>query len=151
MVSAGGPFLTCQCGTVDIRNKHVGIDCQLGLEGGCWQTPSINNRTYVEDVKDPVEVLPPCRNRVLVALCAEGPRDRVSLALVDDLALDFSHSPVIETLVSGRPCVDIADSTYVVSCSIAPSTDRLSSSNRLPSKPRSRALHTSAQVSPRST
>ena len=107
--------------------------------------------TYVEDVEDSIEVPVPPRNRIFVRLGVETPRDRMSFTLFDDLLLDLGHGPTIETIVSGLLDAGIADSTYVVSCSIAPNTDRLSSSNRLPSKPRSRALHTSPQDTPRST
>ena len=57
--------------------------------------------TYVEDVKDPSEVLPPTRNHIFVDLRMENSRDHISFALVDDLPLDLGHSPAVETLVSG--------------------------------------------------
>ena len=53
--------------------------------------------THVEDVKDPVEVLPPGHNHVFVGLRMEDSRNRMSFALVDDLPLNLGHSPAIET------------------------------------------------------
>ena len=102
-------------------------------------------------MKDPIEVLAPSRNCIFVCLRVEDSRDRMSLALVDDLPLDLGYSPAVEILVSELLDVDIAGSTHIVSCSIAPGRDLLRSSSRLPPKPRLRALHTSAQATPRST
>ena len=79
--------------------------------------------THVEDVKDPSEVLPPTRNCVFVGLRMEGPGYRVSFTLVDDLPLDFGHSPAIETFMSGLLGGHITGSTYVVNCSMAWSPD----------------------------
>ena len=58
------------------------------LDGTDW--------TYIEDVKNPREILLPSRNLILIALRAEKSRDRISFALFDDLALDFGHGSVIE-------------------------------------------------------
>ena len=114
--------------------------------------PDETNRTHVEDLKDPIEVLFPNSNRIFVILRVESSRGRMSFTLLDDLPLDPGQSPAIENLVIGLLSVHATTvSTHVVNSSIAPSTDRLSSSNRLPSRPRSRALHTLAQDSPRST
>ena len=74
-------------------------------------------------MKDLVEVLPPSRDRIFVAFRMEAPRDHMSFTLVDDLPLYPGHGPAIWTLVSGPPSARTIGSTYVVSCSIAPSTD----------------------------
>ena len=51
------------------------------------------NRTYVEDLKDPVEVLPPGRNRIFIALGVQDPRDNMTFIPIDDLLLDLGYSP----------------------------------------------------------
>jgi hypothetical protein len=94
---------------------------------------------YVEDVSDPDEVLLPSYNFILVALGAEKSGCHIQFTPFDDVHLDFGYSSAIETSVSGSFGVHTVGSTHVVSCPIAPSTDRLRSSNRLPSTPRSRA------------
>jgi hypothetical protein len=93
----------------------------------------------VEDIEDSIKVSSPSCDFVFVAPCVEGSRDRVSLAPDGDLPLDLSHSSAIETVVSRLSCVRTSGSTHPVSSPIASSTDRLSSSDRLPFNPRSRA------------
>ena len=129
------------------------INQQLRLK---WKPSTIAKQdrinTYVEDAKNPVEVPLPTRNLIFVGLCMEDPRDRTSFTLFDDLSLDLGDSPAIDKASVSRPLgVHIFTSTYVVSSSIAPSTDGLRSSGRLPFKPRSRALHIPPQDSPMST
>ena len=65
-------------------------------------------------------------------------------APLDNLPLDPRHSPAIEIPVIRVLNVHISCQTHVVRCSIAPRTDLLRSSNRLPFKPRSRVLQISA-------
>ena len=105
----------------------------------------------MEDLKDPHEILLPTRNRILIALLVDKSRESIPFALVDGLLLNCGHGSVIGTVVSETLNAHLPDQTHVVNFSIAPNTDRLSSSDRLPSNPRSRALHTSAQDCPRST
>ena len=55
-------------------------------------------------MKDPIEILPPSRNRILVGLRVECSRHRMSFTLAGDLPLDFSHGPAIKTIIlSGDP------------------------------------------------
>ena len=99
---ADATFLICHHITVDIREHCVTTDQQLRLEGKLSVTANCGiDLTYVEDVKDPSEVLPPTRNRIFVDLRMEDPRDRMSFTLVNDLPLDLGHSPAVEILVSG--------------------------------------------------
>jgi hypothetical protein len=58
---------------------------------------------------------------------------------LDNLPLDSGHSPAIGIPVSGLFNVHITGSTHAVGSPIASSTDRLSSSNHLPSNLRSGA------------
>ena len=76
-------------------------------------------------MKNPVEVQPPGRDRLLVVLRVEHPREPISLAPLDDVLLDLGHSPTIESLVGESPDVRIPgpDSTHVVNCPIASNTD----------------------------
>ena len=57
------------------------------------------DRTYVEDVKDSIEIQLPASNLLLIVLRVEQSRDRISSALLDDLPLNFGHSSTIERLV----------------------------------------------------
>ena len=90
-------------------------------------------------MKDPDEIVPPNRNLVLIALRAEKSRDRIPFTVLDDFRLDLGHRSAIQALVRGSFVVDIAIPAYAVNCTIAPRTERLRSSNRLPSTPRSSA------------
>lgn len=101
-------------------------------------------------MKDPIEVLLPSGDRILIVLRKEESRDHISFTLLDDLLLDLRHSPVIG-LAREPPDLSMASPTHVVRYSIAPSTFWLSFPNRLPLDPRSRARHTPAQDNPSST
>ena len=63
--------------------------------------PSRIDATHIEDVKNPIEVLAPSRNRIFVGFHIGEPRDRSSFTLADNLPLDLGHSPVIEILIRG--------------------------------------------------
>ena len=90
-------------------------------------------------MKNPIELLPPGGNRIFVVLRMEDSRDRVPFTLLNDLPLDLGHSSVIEASVNELFGGRIARPTHVVSFPMAPSTDWLSSSGRLPFNPRSSA------------
>ena len=47
-------------------------------------------------MKDPIEILPPTGDRILVVLRAEQSGDRISFTLLDNLALDLGHGSAIE-------------------------------------------------------
>jgi len=96
-------------------------------------------------------VRPPGGDHLFVNLRVEELRDRTSFTLLGDLPLHLIHGSVIRDLVSWPPGENIADSTYSVNCSIASSTESLSTFARLPSVTRSRARHTLAQNNPSST
>ena len=55
-----------------------------------------SNLTHVEDLKDPIEVLPPSGNRILVVLCMEESRDSISFTSLDDITLNLGHNSAIE-------------------------------------------------------
>ena len=94
-MSADGSFLICQHVAVNICNNRVGVDRQLGLKGGRQRKPNRFNRTYVEDLKDPVEFLPPGGDHILVVLCVEESRSCFSFSLLNGLPLDLGHSPAV--------------------------------------------------------
>ena len=50
-------------------------------------------------MKDPIEVQPPGRDRLLIVLGVEESRDRISFTPLDDVPLDLGHSPAIEESV----------------------------------------------------
>ena len=105
----------------------------------------------MEDLEDPVEILLPTRNRILILLLADKSRGNIPFTLLDSLPLNRTHGSAIGTVVSESLGVRVLNPTHVVNSLIASSTDGLSSSDCLPSNPRSRALHTAAQDRPRST
>ena len=76
-------------------------------------------RTHVEDMKDPIEVQSPGRDRLFIILRVEHPRQPVSFTPLFDVPLDLGHGPAIESLVSEWPGVCIAGSTHVVNRPIA--------------------------------
>ena len=55
-----------------------------------------SNNTYVEDVKDHLEILPPTDNPALVTLHLQESRGRISLAILDDPSLYLRCSAAIE-------------------------------------------------------
>ena len=56
--------------------------------------------THVEDMKDPNEVQLPGGDFFLVVLCVEVLRNHISFSLLDDLPLDFNHSPKVRSKAS---------------------------------------------------
>lgn len=66
---------------------------------------SVTTITYVEHVKDPIEVLLPTSNHIFFILRAGDPRGRILFSLLKDLPLDLGHSSAIETLATERLCI----------------------------------------------
>ena len=81
---------------MDTSNEHVSVDAQLCLRGAVSKSKTEPaERIYVENMKDPVEVLPPGGDRLLIILRVQEPRYRISFAHLDDTLLDLSQSSVI--------------------------------------------------------
>ena len=99
-------------------------------------------------MNEPVKLLPPSGNLVLLALRIE---DSGRFTLLDHRHLDLSHSSVIEPSVAESLGLGIADMAHVFSWWIALRTRFLGSSDPLASSPRSRVRHTSPQATPSST
>ena len=53
------------------------------------------DRTYIEDVKDPKEVLLPSHNFYLIVLRVENSGGDIPFALLDDLLLDLCHGSMV--------------------------------------------------------
>jgi hypothetical protein len=89
---------------VGICNLYVGIDCQVGLKGGGLSlgTPNRANRTHVEDVENPDEVLFPSHNLLLIALREDGPGHRISFTTLDDHPLDPRQCSAIGRWITRR-------------------------------------------------
>ena len=100
-----------------------------------------------------MQIPSPRRNCIFVALRAQDTRNPISFSLLDDFLLDLGNGPGIdiEISISWLLGACILGLTHVVNFSIAPSIGLLSSFICIPSNPRSRAWHTSAQESPSST
>jgi hypothetical protein len=85
---------------MDIRDYRSGIpgihNHQLDLKWGCKFTNNQKgNRTYVEDLKDPVQVPLPARNLVLIAAGVDESRDYIPSTLLDDPILNLDHGSAI--------------------------------------------------------
>ena len=65
------------------------------------QMPNRTNRTHVEDMKDPDEVLLPSRNLLLVALREDESHRCIPFTLLRDFLLDPCHGSAIKKSVSG--------------------------------------------------
>jgi hypothetical protein len=102
-------------------------------------------------MEDPVQFQSPGSNRVFIVRRMEEARNRVALALLDDIPLYLRYGPAIKRIVGQPSKLRTAGLTHVVNWLIASHTDRLRSSNLFPFVPRSRAVQISAQFSPIST
>lgn len=74
-------------------------------------------------MENPIEILLPGRNRVLVVFGVEKARNWVTLALLDHLLLDLRHRPAITYIVSDASELPTTRSTHVVNWFIAWRTD----------------------------
>jgi len=81
---------------MDIRDEHVGVDCQLGLREGCQEMSNRTDWTYVEDMKDPIEVPLPSRNLIFDVRRVKESRGRIPFTPYDDLPLDLCHGSTID-------------------------------------------------------
>ena len=85
------------------RNCHVCIYCKLGL--GVWliivtQKQHRYDRTYVEDMKDLVEVRLPGGDHFFIILCVEKSSECIPFAFLDDLPLDLRQGAAIGSIVN---------------------------------------------------
>jgi hypothetical protein len=96
------------------------------------KNPSGINRTHIEDLKDPNEILLPTRNLVLVVLGEDESEHSTPFTPLADLLLHFYQGPVIEVSVKGSLGARIVVLAHVFRFPIASRTDCLSSSDRFP-------------------
>ena len=75
----------------------MGVHGQLGLEGNDWRRPSEIDRTYIEDMKESVEVHPPSPDRFFVILCVDKSREWIPSTLLGNFFPDLCHGSAIET------------------------------------------------------
>src|ERR1700733_4614733 len=113
--------------------------------------PNRSKRTYVEDVKDPDQVLFPSYNLLPITFREDGSDHCVPFTLLYDLPPDPRQSSVIESSVNISLAASITASAHKVRSPIPSRMDWLSPSNRLPFSLRSSTWHTSPQARPRST
>lgn len=121
---------------------------KFGLKGEGQRSPRRNDRTYVKDMENLVELRPPGGDRFFVVLRVVTSGDCIPFTSLDDMLLDLNRGPGREF---GKEIARMASYTHVFSFSIASRTDRPSWSADLVFTPCSRVSQTLAQVSPSST
>ena len=121
-----------------VRNRRISIDCKFSLETDGQRCKRRRGRTYVEDLKDPIEFSPPGRNLFSIDLRTDKARDWVALALLCDIPFDLCYGSAIGSIVCQPSKLYTVGSTHVVSLFIASRTDWLRWSIPLPFVPRSR-------------
>ena len=107
----------------NVGNGYIHVYCKFGLEVNSWRGSYGSDGTHVKDMKDPVEIQPPGRDRLFIVLRMKHPGGRISSTPLDDVLLDLGHSPVIGSSGSEWPGVCVAGSTHVVNCPIASNMD----------------------------
>ena len=65
-----------------------------GKTGAYW--------THIEDLKDPIKLQLPGRNRIFILPRAEESKDTVALASFGDILFYICDGPAIRAIVSGR-------------------------------------------------
>ena len=76
--------------------------------------------TYVEDIKNPIKVRPPCSDCILIIRAVRS-GEWIPFAILDDLLLDLRHSPV-KSIVGELSKSSTTGLTYVLNCVIASRT-----------------------------
>ena len=92
--------LSARNDVVGVRSRGVGIDCKFSLETGGQGCERGSDRTYVEDLKDPVEFSPPGRDLFFIDPRVEKVRNRVPLALFPVILLNLRHGSAIGSILS---------------------------------------------------
>ena len=99
VVSVGYDIVSVRYNGLSARNNVVGVRSRgIGIGGqGCKRR---SDRTYVEDLKDPVEFSPPGRDLFFIDPRVEKVRNRVPLALFPDILLNLRHGSAIGSILS---------------------------------------------------
>ena len=122
-----------------VGNRRISIDRKVSQDGNRWSAMQAEKwRTYVEDLKDPIEFSPPGRNLFSIDLRTDKARDWVALALLGDIPFDLYYGSAIGRIVCQPSKLYTVGSTHVVSWFITSRTDWLRWSTPLPFVPRSR-------------
>jgi hypothetical protein len=74
-------------------------ECRLGagkllVNNGHYKS----DRTYVQDLKDILEIQPPGGDRLLIFLRVETPKGHIPFTPLDQLLLDIFHCPAIKNI-----------------------------------------------------
>ena len=91
---------------------------------------------HVIGIKNPVQLQPPGNNCPCIIFHVKTSRNHTLFTLLDNIPLDFVHSPAIKNFASKLCGIHIAGSTHIINFSIVLRTNRLNW-----------ALQASAQVS----
>ena len=85
---------------VSVGNGYMCVDREfrLGMRDQ-WHSYG-NDGTYIEDMKEPVQIRFPPRDFFLVVLGVDESGDRISFALLDDLPPNRRHSSVVRSKTS---------------------------------------------------
>ena len=86
----------------DVGNDGVGIQIELGLKRESQWRPSETLRTHIEDLEEPIQVILPRRNHILVIPGVDKSAEPVPPASFDDLFSYFRNGPGIRRMVSRR-------------------------------------------------
>src|SRR5579872_1684476 len=81
--------------------------------------PNRTNWTYIEHLKDHIEVLPPRGDLISITSREEESKDEVSFTPLRDLSLDVSQSPAMKASAIGTFITHTTEGTYAVNFSIA--------------------------------
>jgi len=107
---------------VFVGNSDIGVRGQLGLGVGVSDSQTeLVERTYFEDLKDPIEFRLPGIDGSH-AIPHVGRLGGRILSLVLDLSLDSCHSPEINGAVSAPYKMCTVGWTHIVNCAIASRT-----------------------------
>jgi hypothetical protein len=109
--------------TANIGKRYVGVDCKFGLRAKGQQCWGRSDRTYIKDMKDPCEIRIPGCDLFLIVLGVEKAQNQVTLALFDNLPLDFCHRPAMNGIVSRQSGSHITYRTHAAKWAIVSRTD----------------------------
>ena len=115
---------------------------RVPIASSVWEIKAGHHLTYhkgegmhVKDMTDLIETQPPGSDRHFIFFDVKTSRDRVPFAPLDNVLLDFRHSPAIEDLMSKLSRMHFTGSTHVTNRSIALRMGWLGGSARLPPIP----------------
>ena len=109
-----------------VRNDQVCVNRKFGLEEVSWQRSCGSGGTHVEYMKDPLEVRPPGGNRLFVVLRVEMSGNYVPFSPLDDVPMNLSRGPAIESSISASSRMSTAGQLTWSTAQLPPTpTDRV--------------------------